>query len=565
MLAAPSGSRAQRFRYDLTYLVERLAMSWEVGVHRLLPRWRPVLCELEEPMVVAVACCKTGCSCSIMEGRELSVEEPATTAFITPKWVKDAVFYQIFPDRFARSEAVNKPSNLEAWDSRPTANGFKGGDLLGIVEHLGYLQDLGVTAIYLNPIFQSTANHRYHTYDYYRVDPLLGGDTAFRTLLEEAHQREMRIVLDGVFNHASRGFFQFNHILENGRASPYLDWFIVNGWPLHAYDGLEKPNYAAWWGLRALPKFNTESPAVREFLLGVACYWIEQGVDGWRLDVPGEINDDGFWREFRCRVKEANPEAYIVGEIWHDARRWLQGDQFDGVMSYRFAKACLSFFAGRNLDPTLVAGVGYSPIQLVDARGFADDIADLLSVYPPQTTQAQLNLLDSHDTARFLSLVRGDESALRLAMLFMMCYPGAPLIYYGDEIGMEGGKDPDCRRAFPWDRRQWNTGLLDYVRRCISLRRSCAALRRGDFRCLLAESDVYAFGRRLGDETLVCVLNTGTEPWQLDLRVEGYVEDGVVLRGVWDQGETAVQKGQITGLTVPARAGVVLEVVRDTE
>jgi len=489
------------------------------------------------------------------------MENSLATSFTTPEWVKDAIFYQIFPDRFARSDAVPKPRNLEPWDSPPTEYGFKGGDLLGLVEHLDYLQDLGITAIYLNPIFQSAANHRYHTYDYYRVDPLLGGDAVFRTLLDEAHRCNMRIVLDGVFNHASRGFFQFNHILENGAASPYLDWFIVNGWPLYAYDSQRKPNYAAWWGLRALPEFNTDSPAVREFLLGVACHWVEQGVDGWRLDVPGEIKDDSFWREFRSRVKAANPEAYIVGEIWQDGRHWLQGDQFDAVMNYLFAKACLAFFVGHNLNAILSSGVGYSPVEPMAAEGFASAIDDLLAMYLPQVTQVQLNLLGSHDTGRFLSLARGDESALRMAMLIMMCYPGAPCIYYGDEVGMAGGKDPDCRRAFQWDERRWNTDLLAYVKRCIRLRKAHPVLRRGDYKSLFAHGQIYAFGRRLDSETLLGVFNSGTEPWQLDVSVGSYLENGAVLNGVWEEGTATVQEGRLTGLAVPARTGIVLQVV----
>jgi len=497
------------------------------------------------------------------------MEKPVTLSFTTPEWVKDAVFYQIFPDRFARSEAVHKPSNLEPWDSPPTEYGFKGGDLLGIVERLDYLQNLGITAIYMTPIFQSTANHRYHTYDYYRVDPLLGGDAAFHVLLDETHRRGLHIVLDGVFNHASRGFFQFNHILENGIASPYLDWFIINGWPLYAYDSQRKPNYAAWWGLRALPKFNTDLPAVREFIFGVARHWVEQGIDGWRLDVPGEIKDDNFWREFRHCVKGINPEAYIVGEIWQDARHWLQGDQFDAVMNYLFTKACLSFFIGRNLNLALTSGVGYYPVQPVDAEGFAAAIDDLLALYPLQVTQAQLNLLDSHDTARFLSLARGDESALRLAILFMMCYPGAPCIYYGDEVGMEGGKDPDCRRAFQWDERRWNTKLLDYVKRCIALRKAHPALRRGEYRRLLAQKDIYAFGRRLepegpAGETLLGVFNTGGRPWELNVPVQGYLGNGTVLEGVGGEGTIVVQDERLAGLTVPARNGMVLEVVKES-
>ncbi|HEY3342313.1 MAG TPA: alpha-amylase family glycosyl hydrolase, partial [Anaerolineae bacterium] len=192
-----------------------------------------------------------------------------------PAWVKDTIFYQIFPDRFAKSTRVAKPTNLEPWDTRPSVYGFKGGDLLGVVEHLDYLHELGITAIYFTPIFQSTANHRYHTHDYYRVDPVLGGDTALHELIHAAHARNIRIIIDGVFNHASRGFYQFNHILENGAASPYIDWFSIKGFPLHAYEG--KPvNYEAWWGIPALPKLNTALPAVREFIFDVAEYWIRQ-------------------------------------------------------------------------------------------------------------------------------------------------------------------------------------------------------------------------------------------------------------------------------------------------
>lgn len=223
---------------------------------------------------------------------------------ITPDWVKNAVFYQIFPDRFAWSVQVEKPSNFESWDTPPTVHGFKGGDLLGVVEKLDYLQDLGITAIYFNPIFQSASNHRYHTHDYYQVDPLLGGNEAFKTLIEEAHKRDIKVVLDGVFNHASRGFFQFNHILETGKDSPYVDWFHIKDYPLNAYEG--KPNYACWWDLPALPKLNTDNPQVRQYILDIARYWIEQGADGWRLDVPFEIDDDDFWREFRDVCKSAN-------------------------------------------------------------------------------------------------------------------------------------------------------------------------------------------------------------------------------------------------------------------
>ncbi len=235
----------------------------------------------------------------------------------TPAWVSDAIFYQIFPDQFAKSERVNKQGlNLEPWDTPPSTYGFKGGDLRGVTEHLDYIQELGANAIYFTPIFSSASNHRYHTYDYYNVDPLLGGNDALRELLDAAHKRNIRVVLDGVFNHASRGFWQFHQTLENGAASPYVDWFHFDPDRLQgkkhwgAYpspqeqDAIQREGsykaigYQGWWNLPALPKFNTNTPAVREFIFSVAEYWIRFGMDGWRLDVPGEIDDDFFGVNF---------------------------------------------------------------------------------------------------------------------------------------------------------------------------------------------------------------------------------------------------------------------------
>lgn len=450
--------------------------------------------------------------------------------FHTPDWVKDAVFYQIFPDRFARSDRIAKPSHLESWDAPPTYHGFKGGDLLGIVEHLDYLEALGVTALYLNPIFQSAANHRYHTFDYCRVDPLLGGNEAFETLLTAAHDRGIRIVLDGVFNHASRGFFQFNHILENGQASPYLDWFRIYGFPLNAYVENRPPNYAAWWNLHALPQFNHDNPDVREFLWRVGERWVKKGVDGWRLDVPNEISTPGFWEEFRRRVKVVNPEAYLVGEIWGDARTWLNGDRFDGVMNYLFTKACIEFFAGSHLNQALVEGVGYAPVSAIDASEFAQQIEALLRRYPRDATLAQLNLLDSHDTARFRTIAYNNRSAHHQAVLFQMFFVGAPCIYYGDEIGMEGKKDPDSRRAFPWnDRDRWDTETLDWYKRSIALRHQYRVLRRGEFEVLYAKGDVFVCARYDSESAFVVGFNRGGKTAQPAIKLGGVVPAGTPL------------------------------------
>ena len=474
-----------------------------------------------------------------MNGSERLGSFPASE----PDWVRDAVFYQVFPDRFASSRRVVKPGEPEPWDAPPTLHGFKGGDLLGLAEHLDELCQLGITAIYLNPVFASASNHRYHTFDYEKVDPLLGGDAALRELLDSVHARGMRIIVDGVFNHASRGFWPFHHVLENGAASPYRDWFhiapevLAGSRELIAYPGpnevetirrlqgghdLPGPDasdpgagggggaaqgefgtpsqralgYQAWWDLPALPKLNHANPAVREYIYGVAERWIRFGIDGWRLDVPEEIREPGFWEEFRRRVLAINPEAYIVGEIWNPAPEWLAGDRFHAVMNYPLAEAVLSFAGRGRLDEALVAKTPeYArTVRSIDGPEFGRQLAGVMTTYPPDVASLQLNLLDSHDTPRFISLASGDATALRLATLIQMTLPGAPCIYYGDEVGLEGREDPDCRRAYPWDPLLQDRGLRDFVAGLIALRRANPVLRRGRFELLGVEGSAVAYG-----------------------------------------------------------------------
>ena len=433
----------------------------------------------------------------------------------TPDWVKHAIFYQIFPDRFARSSKLKHPRGItfKPWGSPPEEQGFQGGDLLGIVDKLDYISELGITALYLNPIFSSASNHRYHTFDYLQVDPLLGGNQALRELLDQAHSRGIKVVLDGVFNHASRGFWPFHHILETGPNSPYLDWFTIKDWPLHPYSCDEdRPlNYEAWLNLPALPKLNTRNPGVRDYILDVARYWIEFGIDGWRLDVPNEIDDDAFWQEFRIVVKAANPEAYIVGEIWFPAQRWLQGDQFDAVMNYPLTLATLSYFGSQNLRVDHHPG-GFS-LHPLDTPGFAQAIDRIYSCYDWEINQAQLNLLDSHDMGRAMWIMGEDQSALRLAVVFQMTMPGAPCVYYGDEVGLSGGGDPYCRAAFPWfTKDSWDNDLLTFYRQIIALRHRYPVLRTGDYHSLYASGDIFAFHRQLGETEALVVFNTGVEP-----------------------------------------------------
>ena len=507
-----------------------------------------------------------------------------------PDWVRDAVFYQIFPDRFASSRRVPKPGPMEPWDSPPTTFGFKGGDLLGIAEHLDELAELGITALYLNPVFASAANHRYHTYDYEMVDPLLGGDAALRELLDEAHARGMRVILDGVFNHASRGFWPFNHVLENGAASPYRDWFyldpdvLAGRRGLAAYPGPAAPSpagldlgtpaapprlgYQAWWDLPALPKLNHSNPAVRDYLFAVVERWMRFGIDGWRLDVPDEIGEPGFWQEFRRRVLAVNPDAYLVGELWTPSPEWLAGDRFDAAMNYPLAEAILSFVGAGRLDGELVAQTHEygRNVRPIDGPEFGRQLERVMRLYPEAVTSVQLNLLDSHDTPRFLSMASGDRSALRLAMLVEMTLPGAPCIYYGDEVGIEGRADPDCRRAYPWDPVRQDAPLRAFVAGLTGLRRAEPVLRRGHFRLLAAEGRSVAFG--MFDDTIgrsvVVAINAGDQPTRFRFQAPGLTGCRAEQLSWPGRGWTSTfapqRLGETVELELAAREGLVIAV-----
>ncbi len=482
----------------------------------------------------------------------------------TPDWVKHAVFYQIFPDRFARSKQPRKrllrEARWEDWDAMPTLQGYKGGDLWGIMEGLDYIQDLGINAIYFTPIFQSASNHRYHTHDYYQVDPMLGGNEAFKELLDAAHQRNIKVVLDGVFNHSSRGFFFFHDVLENGPHSPWVNWFKIEGWPLSAYNGDFPANYAGWAGNRALPEFNHDNPEVREYIMEIAEYWIKFGIDGWRLDVPFEIKTPGFWQEFRDRVKAINPEAYIVGEVWGDSREWLDGTQFDGVMNYLFTGPTIAFAAGDRVDLEQVQSRDYQPYPPLFAAEYATKIQEVLQLYPWEIQLTQLNLLASHDTARLMTIAGSDIASIELSTLLLLTFPGAPSIYYGDEVGLPGAIDPDSRRGFPLEA-NWDQEIFNTHRQLIVLRHTYPALRTGDYQVLHAQGQIYIFARTLEKEELIIAINAGTSSATANADVVSLrTQPNKLLYGTaeieWNgEGETH----QLT-LTVPARSGCILGV-----
>lgn len=460
----------------------------------------------------------------------------------TPDWLQDAVFYQIFPDRFSNGNSFNDPANLAPWGAEPTIWNFMGGDLRGILQHFDYLLDLGVNALYLNPIFLSPSNHRYNTTDYYTIDPKLGTLTDFRALLDLAHRNHVRVVLDGVFNHCSRGFFAFSDLLENEEHSPYKDWFHVHRYPLDAYTPGDALHYEAWWKFKSLPKFNTNHPAVRKYILDVARYWIDFGADGWRLDVPNEINDDAFWADFRQVVKSANPEACLIGEIWTADPRWANETHFDGLMHYPVRDALLPCFNGKE-----------------NVTQFADKVEGLFNVYPRENLFSMYLTLGTHDTERILTMLGGNLDKLKLAFQFLFAYPGAPAIYYGDEVGLEGGKDPDCRRAFPWDSADWKADLRPWFQNLIAARKERASLRRGGYTRLMVDEThgLYAFVRSLGQEKTLVVLNLSDQAANLRLPVRPHWQTGQTLQNLLDHQSVTVSSGKLH-LNLPAWSGLYL-------
>jgi neopullulanase len=447
-----------------------------------------------------------------------------------PAWPAERVFYQIFPDRFARSGRVPAPGALEPWDAPPTAHGFKGGDLYGAMDRLDDLVDLGIGAIYLNPVFSAASNHRYNAYDYYQVDPLLGGTPALRAFVDAAHERDLKVILDGVFNHAGRGFFPFQHVLENGQQSPYRDWFyfhseVVGGRrEIDAYvdrgsAGMERAGYASWWDIPSLPKIRLEHGPAREYVLGVAEHWLGFGIDGWRLDVPEEIIDETFWPEFRSRMKAIDPDAYLVGEIWTESPHWLLGDRFDALMNYPLGLAILGFASGGRLDRVAAAGqLDYARgLVPIDGPAFGERVQHLLTAHDPATTSVQFNLIGSHDAPRARTCLDGDAAAHRLALALLLTLPGAPSIYYGDELGMEGGPDPGCRGAYPVEPTDEGRAIRAFTKAVVAARHEHRALRRGTARTLAASGGAIALARDADGERAIVAVNSAREPARLEL------------------------------------------------
>ncbi|EQB37552.1 hypothetical protein M948_03105 [Virgibacillus sp. CM-4] len=414
--------------------------------------------------------------------------------FNAPDWVKDTVWYQLFPERFANGNEQLNPKGSLPWGSAdPTPTNFFGGDLEGIIQHLDYLVDLGINGIYLTPIFKAYSNHKYDTIDYMEIDPQFGDKATFRLFVQECHQRGIKVMLDAVFNHSGYYFPPFQDVLKNQEVSIYKDWFHIWNFPIVTKP---RPNYDTFAFVPTMPKLNTKNKEVRDYLLKVATYWVETfDIDGWRLDVANEV-DHHFWRMFRQAVKEVKSDVYILGEIWHDSMPWLHGDQFDAVMNYPFTNGAIDFFAKQNMN----------------AATFTETITSVLHMYPQNVNEVAFNLLDSHDTPRILTLANDNEARVKLLYLFQLSFVGTPCIYYGDEIGMAGDTDPGCRACMQWNPNQQKQELYRFVQSLIHLRKTNPLFgNHSDIQFLQSNdaSNTIVYEKNDGHHRLVFFLNAG--------------------------------------------------------
>lgn len=420
---------------------------------------------------------------------QLPFNHPADIA-APPAWSQDAIVYNIFPDSFATAHRFIscQPTTMN-WNGQVT-KGKLGGTIRGVLENLDYIQDLGATCIYLNPIFVAGEYHKYDLLDYFHIDPCFGSDDEFRQLVRICHERGMRVIIDGVFNHVGWHFWAFEDVIRNGENSRYKNWFYRLQFPVIRPDDPEAyPDYACFGYERMMPKTNTRNPEVIDYFCEVGRYWVREfDIDGWRLDVASEI-DDGFWRRFRAAVKAEKSDCILIGEVWETATHWLAGDIFDSTMNYDFRKHCRRFFAE----------------QSITAAEFDTRVTNMRMRYKLPVLYAQLNLLDSHDVSRFLSLCDQDLSRMQLAVLFEMTFVGIPSVFYGDERGLYGLQECEYRHQMDWSD---TIGQLEtFYHAAIALRREHSALRRGDYHTIYVENGLYGYCRADDHERLVVFIN----------------------------------------------------------
>ncbi|WP_270318568.1 glycoside hydrolase family 13 protein [Weissella confusa] len=424
-----------------------------------------------------------------------------------PKWVTDTVWYQIFPERFANGDVSNDPTGTKSWNStdHPGREDFYGGDLQGILDHLDHLQDLGVSGIYLNPIFQAPSNHKYDTQDYMTVDPHFGDAKLFKQLVQAAHERGIRVMLDAVFNHIGDKSMQWQDVLKNGQASPYANWFHIRKFPAtytptDNFEFAADATYDTFDYTPHMPKLNTSNPEVVDYLLNIATYWVKEfDIDAWRLDVANEI-DHHFWRKFHDAMMALKPDFYILGEIWHTSQSWLVGDEFTAIMNYSYTDAILQYFLENESADTLVQKMSHQ-----------------LMLYRDATNRMMFNTLDSHDTPRLMTLAHEDKQLAKSILAFTFMQPGVPSIYYGTEYGMTGENDPDDRKPMVWQPELQDHDLYDFMQKLVQVRRQNIAKLSDDKITFDVIGDRQIRLTREDNQTrIVGVFNNGTA----DLTVE---------------------------------------------
>ena len=429
-----------------------------------------------------------------------------------PEWAKGIIYYQIFPERFYNGDKKNDPEPCEIWGTIPTRENYMGGDLRGIIQKIPYLEQIGIECLYINPIFKGDFNHKYATTDYFEIDSIFGTKEELRELVEKCHTHGIRILLDGVFNHTGVNFKPFQDVLERQEGSLYKDWFLIQHFPVE----ITHHDYECVGAYKWMPKLNSANPQVRKFIIEVMEYWIkEYQIDGWRLDVSDEV-DATVWREARLYLKERYPDILLVGETWGYGGRLLRGDQMDAVMNYLFRDAVLDYFGKENISE-----------EIFDYR-----INHMLAMHREDTNQIMYNLLDSHDTERFLSHCGENTERMKLAIAFQMMFIGSPAVYYGDEAGMTGGNDPDCRRCMLWDE-SVDQGMFRWYQLMIQLRKRHDAIRKGSYKTIIADrrTDTFAFVRQYETETIYIILHKGNKTEVISCPVLQNAEYEDVLEG----------------------------------
>lgn len=416
--------------------------------------------------------------------------------FSVPQWAKGAIGYQIFPERFFNGDFENDPPSVEKWADLPNRENFFGGDLRGIINKFDHIIDLGIDVIYLTPIFYSPSNHKYDTIDYFKIDPSFGNTKDLKELVSLCHTNNMKVILDGVFNHIGYYSHQFQDVIKKGKQSSYWDWFYITGDEVDT----ENINYECVGYFKWMPKINFSIKEVRKYFLKVGEYWIEEAkIDGWRLDVSDEV-DFTFWQDFRKKIKSIDQDILLIGETWKSGIDLLRGDQMDTIMNYRFRDAIIDYFAEGTIEK----------------ESFMYRVESFLFDYPLAVHNILYNLLDSHDTARFLTTCNDDLNKFKLSVAFQMTFPGLPFVYYGDEIGMTGETDPDCRRTMAWE--SINNEILLFYKNMIDIRRRSKALKFGTFKNINTKNDVYGFVRDYDEESIIVLFNNTEEKFKLSCR-----------------------------------------------